>query len=165
MWQYLVILDRFDRNLNFLKRLSQIAQISNLMKMYHKGWMDRWKEMMNLRVIFCNFTNAPKSCQVSLPDPVVETAPGPLYMCLFVNSDELFGLHERLEIYWLAEKLVPYSQVTLQLLWDEDFELLRHNKALCKVSQLLYCKTQIFARCSHTTSSSIVPPSHHLLSQ
>ena len=41
----------------------------------------------------------------------------------------------------------------IQVLWTEDWKLLRHNKALCKVSQLLYCKTQIFVRCSHVTSS------------
>ena len=48
---------------------------------------------------FCSFANASKNSQVSLPDPVAENAPGPLHMPLFVNSDELFGLHESLEIY------------------------------------------------------------------
>jgi hypothetical protein len=51
----------------------------------------------------------------------------------------------------------------IHVLWNEDCKLLRHNKALCKVSQSLYCKTQIFVRCSLTTSSLIVPPSHYLL--
>jgi hypothetical protein len=94
-----IILVRFERNLKFLKRFSKNAHISNLMKRYHVGWPDRWKEMTNLRVASCNFVNAPKNCQVSLPDPVVETALGPLHMPLFVNSDELFGLRERWEDY------------------------------------------------------------------
>jgi hypothetical protein len=76
---------------------------------------------------------------------------GPLHMPLFVNSDELFGLRERWEDYWLGEKFSTLQLHTGVVKWR--LEVAEAQQALCKVSQLLYCKTQIFARCSHVTSS------------
>jgi len=65
-----------------------MLKISNLTKTYQVERTDgKMERMTNLRVAFCNFANVPKNCQVSLPDPVAETARGPLYMPLFVNSD------------------------------------------------------------------------------